>query len=370
MTRRKNALALAITVLAILVVVAFLVPLPYVVLAPGLTANALGDFAGKPVVTVAGHPTYRTTGHLNLTTVSVTRDDYNVRLGQLLAAWWSPNDLLLPREVIYPPNETSSQVVRQNRSEMLGAQSAAVVAGLGEAGIHAITVRVDKVSKGFPAYGVFRKGDRILAVDGKAVHSATQVADVVEPLAPGTAITVTVVRSGRRMHLSLHTTKSTLHAGQSMIGITMSESFKPPFKVRFNPAIVAEIGGPSAGLMFALAVYDKITPGALTGGRFVAGTGTITADGQVGPIGGVQQKIAGAYAKGARYFLVPAGDCAEAAKAPDAGKVRLITVHDIGDAVRALRQLDRGDEAAISWCGAASASAGSAAGGSASGGSG
>ena len=99
--------------------------------------------------------------------------------------------------------------------------------------------------------------------------------------------------------------------------------------------------------MFALAIYDTITPGELTGGRYIAGTGTITSDGTVGEIGGIQQKIAGAVGQGAEVFLVPAGDCAEAAQSAEADSVQLVKISTLDDAVKALEAIDAGDPSSV-----------------------
>ena len=97
-------------------------------------------------------------------------------------------------------------------------------------------------------------------------------------------------------------------AKRAIVGISAGTDHTFPFDIDIK---LADVGGPSAGLMFALGLYDKLTPGSLTGGKFVAGTGTIDDDGNVGPIGGIRQKLAGARADGATWFLAPADNCDE-----------------------------------------------------------
>ena len=123
-----------------------------------------------------------------------------------------------------------------------------------------------------------------------------------------------------------------------MVGVKVVESYVFPFNVKIR---VGDIGGPSAGLMFALGIVDKLTPGNLTGGRFVAGTGEISADGSVGAIGGIQQKMAGARQAGATLFLTPAANCADTAGAVPAG-MRLVKVRNLAGAVSALHALEAG----------------------------
>jgi PDZ domain-containing protein len=347
--RRSAALVVAVVCLIALVGVAFLAPMPYVVMSPGVTENTLGAVKGHAVVVVSGHKTYPTNGHLNLTTVSVTSADYHVRLPQVLAAWWSHDEIVLPRDVIYPPNQTVQQVDKVNQQEMLDSQSAAVVAGLAEDGIRANRIKVSKVLPDTPASGVLRAGDEITSVNGSKVWSSDEVASAVSALAPGSLVRLGVVRSGSPTVISLKTQANPDDRSASRLGVQLLDDYKPPFKVNID--LGQEIGGPSAGLMFSLAIYDKLTPGALAGGRFIAGTGTIDPSGAVGEIGGIQQKIAGAYDAGARYFLVPAGNCAEAAGSSFAGKIDLIKVSSLDQAVHALRALDSGNTSAITPCG-------------------
>jgi PDZ domain-containing protein len=133
---------------------------------------------------------------------------------------------------------------------------------------------------------------------------------------------------------------------QSRVGVSIVD--KPPFPVDID--LGQEIGGPSAGLMFSLGIYDMLTPGSLTGGAHIAGTGTIDDSGQVGEIGGIQQKIAGAVAAGATIFLVPDANCGEAAAAPDAGSIELIDVTTMDGAVHALESIASGDGSDVPRC--------------------
>lgn len=349
MNRRSPALVVAAGSLVTLFGVACLAPMPYVVMSPGVTENTLGSYGGESVITITGHKTYPTSGNLNMTTVSVTSADYSVRLPQVLEAWWSSDQIVLPRDVIYPPDQTVQEVEKQNSQEMLDSQSAAVVAGLGQAGISALQVKVTKVLLSTPADGVLRVGDEITSVDGSPVEGTLDLATAIQAVQPGSTVDLGVVRAGSATTVTLRTEPSPKDPTQSRVGVELSDSFHPPFEVAIN--LGQEIGGPSAGLMFSLAIYDKITPRPLTGGRFVAGTGTIDSSGTVGEIGGIQQKIAGAYAAGAQYFLVPAANCAEAGASPLADDVELIKVDTLDSAVQALEALESGDGSTIIRCG-------------------
>lgn len=349
MTRRTTALVVAGLVLAALVCIAVFVPMPYVVMSPGITENTLGQFGGKPVISITGHPTFATTGHLDLTTVSVTSSDSQPRLPDILRAWWSANDIVLPRDVVYPPEESPGDVQQQNKTAMLGSQSDAVAAGLSEAGVDTFEVTVQGVTTGAPADGVLRKDDQIVAVNGTVVDSTQTTVTAIENLPPGSRVTLSIRRDGGDRSVVLTTVASTSDPSKSRIGVTLSDVFKPPFRVNID--LGQEIGGPSAGLMFSLGIYDLLTPGPLTGGRYIAGTGTIDVSGTVGPIGGIQQKIAGAYANGATVFLVPADNCAEAGQSPLAAKIDLVEVSTMDGAVKALQSFDNGTESKLARCG-------------------
>lgn len=348
MSRRTASLSAAGVLLIALVTVAFSVPMPYVVLSPGVTENMLGSHEGEPVITIRGHQTYPTSGHLDLTTVSVTSPDYQPRLPQILQAWWSPRQIVLPREVIYPAEQTATEVKEENEQQMVDSQTMAIVVGLAQAGIDAVSVKVTGVVEGAPAEGTLRKGDEIVSVDGTPVDSTGEVIEAISGQAPGDRVALGIVRNEQPQQVTLTTEAAPDDPQSARVGIELDDEIDLPFEVDIE--LGQDIGGPSAGLMFSLAVYDLLTPGPLTGGRFIAGTGTIDLAGNVGLIGGVQQKIAGAYESGATVFLVPDGDCSEAVKSDLADDVELVKVSTIDDAVEALQALDSGNPADIPRC--------------------
>jgi Lon-like protease len=346
MTRRAVSLTVATITLVALVAVAFLVKLPFVVMSPGLTEDTLGDFDGQPVITIEGHNTYPTAGRLDLTTVSITRPDYRPRLPEVLSAWWSDEDAVLPDEAIYPSDRSPQEVEREKTQQMLDSQSSAIAAGLAQAGIDAVDITVEEIEPGMPADGTLREGDVIVALDNKPVVAVSDLVEGIQATPVGDEVTVQVLRDGKYKSISMDTAGGA--DSTSRIGVTLGETFNPPFDVNID--LGQEIGGPSAGLMFSLAIYDKLTPGPLTDGRYVAGTGTIDASGGVGPIGGIQQKLAAAGHAGAEVFLVPARDCEGAAASSFSDDMELIRVETIDDAVTGLEALAAGDEASIPRC--------------------
>jgi PDZ domain-containing protein len=231
---------------------------------------------------------------------------------------------------------------------MQSSQDSAVVAALTELGYDVPdSVVVHSVTKGAPAEGHLRAGDVITAVNGTAVEDATEVSALLQDVEPGQPARFTVRRDGRVTQVQSPTTAAPGDPSRTMVGITIADDPRLPFHVSIS--LGQRIGGPSAGLMFSLAIVDKLTPGALTGGEHIAGTGTITMDGQVGPIGGIGQKIAGADNAGASVFLVPSANCPEARKA-QSNDLTLVRVPTLESAVDAIGRLAHDPEASVPSC--------------------
>jgi len=338
MSHRLVTLLIAgVCVLAGLVVAA-VVAVPYVALTPGPTLNTLGKVEGKPIIEIAGHSTHPTTGNLNLVTVSYTGgpgSDFNIF--SALRAWLTPDDAVVPASEIYSSGQTQQQVVQQDTQEMLGSQEDATAAALCYLNISFKTVdSVAATVKGTPAYGMLQPGDVITAVDGQQVNCQHEVVTMIRNRKPGAPVRLTIVSNGATKTITL-VTKDV--QGQAVVGIQLaSPRYVFPFTVKIN---LPDIGGPSAGLMFALGIIDKLTPSNLTHGRFIAGTGEISPTGAVEPIGGIQQKMAGARGAGATIFLTPAANCPNTAGAVPSG-LRLVKVSTLTGAINELRALEQG----------------------------
>jgi Lon-like protease len=314
-------------------------PVPYVILSRGPTKNTLGNGPnGQPLVLISGHRTYPTTGHLNLVTVSFQGgpgDRFNIFTA--LGAWLRSDEAVVPEQELFGPGQTQQQVTRQDTEEMTSSEQTATAAALCLLGLKFTVVdKIVTVEKGMPATGVLRSGDIITAVDGTSVTCQEDAGSLIRSHPPGSSVTLSIERGGSTREVRLTTIKLDGHA---VVGVAVAQSYRGfPVRVQIR---VGNIGGPSAGLMFALAIMDKLTPGSLTGGRFVAGTGEISADGTVGPIGGIQQKLAGARKAGATVFLTPAANCPDTVGAVPSG-LRLVKVSTLADAVRALNALAAG----------------------------
>ncbi|GGV75505.1 hypothetical protein GCM10010499_31910 [Streptomyces thermoviolaceus subsp. apingens] len=353
-------LASTLMLIALLCAGVFL-PVPYAEMSPGPTVNTLGEHDGEPVLQISGHPTYPTDGHLNMTTVRVTSADYKMNLVEAIYGWLAHDDKVVPHDTLYPDGQTEEQSNQENAEEFSQSQESAKVAALKELGIPVETwVIVSSVVKGSPAQGVLHAGDVIKAVDGTEVTQPSDVAKLVTRHKPGEDVVFTIVpakdqAAAEKQHRTATTTEDvTLTTARShdsgaeraVVGISAGTDHTFPFNIDIK---LADVGGPSAGLMFALGIYDKLTPGSLTGGKFVAGTGTIDDDGKVGPIGGVEMKTIGARSQGAQYFLTPADNCAAAAKdAPDG--LTLVEVRTMKDALDALKDIRSGNTRALPTC--------------------
>lgn len=339
MSRRAVTLLIAgAGVLACLVVI-FALPVPYVALIPGPTFNTLGHLDGKPVVQVSGHRTYAAAGHLNMVTVSYiggpgANPPFNIVAA--LQAWLSPHEAVVPQQELFPPGQTQQQVVKNDSEQMANSQQVAQAAAFCQLGIAFTTIdTVTATIGGTPAVGRLHRGDIITAVDGKPVTCHASAASMIRSRPAGHRVTLTISRKGTSHTISLTTAA---YHGRPVVGVNVLESFKFPFRVTIN---IGDVGGPSAGMMFALAIIDKLTPDKLTGGKFIAGTGEIEVGGAVDPIGGIQQKMAAARAAGATVFLAPAGNCADTKGSVPAG-LRVVRVSTLRGAIAALRALQAG----------------------------
>ncbi|MCB5183122.1 YlbL family protein [Streptomyces antimicrobicus] len=359
---RRTATMLASTLLlfALLCAGVFL-KVPYSEMSPGPTVNTLGESRGEPVLQIAQRKTYPTSGHLNMTTVRVTGADYDMNLLEAVHGWLSGDNIVVPHENLYPNGKTDAESTQENAEEFSQSQESAKVAALKQLGIP-VTARVvvSTVVKGSPSEGTLHAGDVIKAVDGSPVRAPEDVAKLVTKHKAGEPVEFTIVpakdaeaaeKAGKEPEGSQKIGITTAKAegdGHAIVGIKAGTDHTFPFPIDIK---LADVGGPSAGLMFALGIVDKLTPQDLTGGKFVAGTGTIDDNGKVGPIGGIQMKTIGARAAGARYFLTPADNCASAAaRVPDG--LTLVKVDTIADAVQSLEKIGKGDTGALPRCAA------------------
>lgn len=320
---RRRAVRRGVAAGFAMIVVGSVVRLPFLVMSPGPTYNTLGEVDGTPVIEVSGAPTFPATGQLDMTTVAERGGSSNgVTLGEALLGWVSSRQSVLPRESLYGPDTTGEEAAEQNDQLFALSQSDSIAAAMGELGIATTrSVVVTTVSGGSPADGIVEAGDEVVSVDGRTVAEPADVGRLVRQRSVGDTVVLTVLRadpqSGGTQRLALDIVAGTNaewaaeapDAGPTpYLGIGVGTRYEAPFDIDFT---LDNVGGPSAGMMFSLALVDLLTEGSMTGGAHVAGTGTIDPDGNVGPIGGIRHKLVGARDAGAAVFLAPEGNCDE-----------------------------------------------------------
>jgi PDZ domain-containing protein len=337
MPRRALTLLVAGVAVVVAAVVAAVLPVPYVILSPGPTLNTLGTASGKPLIQITGHQVNPTVGNLNMVTVNYQGgpgDEINIFTA--LRAWLSPHNAVVPQAEVFGNGQSQQQVQQQDTTQMTTSQLTATAAALTELKIpFATQAQVVSTEQNMPAASVLKPGDVITAVNGQPV-SLNGLSGRISAAGAGHRLQLTVSRGGKIVHLAL--TVATGTKGRPAIGVLVQPKYTFPFTVTIS---VGNIGGPSAGLMFALGIIDKLGSVNLTAGRFIAGTGEIAPNGAVIPIGGIQQKMAGARAQGATVFLSPAANCSDAVGAVPAG-MRLVKVSTLSGAVSALEALKAG----------------------------
>ena len=350
MTRRSTASLLAAGLLVALLVAAALLPVPYVTVSPGRTIDVLGTNDGEPIVQVQGHPTYPDEGQLRLTTVSITRPESQLSLTEALVAWVQPDVGVMPYEAMYPEDSTDTEERTVSAAQMVSSQDTAIASALRQLGYRPPShVEVTGVAPDGPSDGVLEPRDRLLSVDGDRVRTVPQVTRAMADVEPGDRVRGTLRRHGEREAFTVTTEAAADDPDRAVLGILIGKGYRFPFDVTVG--IGDEIGGPSAGLVFALSIYDVLTPGSLTDGQVVAGTGTITGTGRVGPIGGIRQKIAGAEEAGARVFLVPPDNCPAATLAHiDPDRLRLVRADTLRSAIDSLEQYAEDPAADLPRC--------------------
>lgn len=336
----------------IVVVLGSVIKLPYAVMSPGPAVNIIGAKNGTgasgPMITVNGRPDYakESTGSLDFTTVIVSGGPgYPVDVWTVLGAWLDPNKDVFPVEDIFDPNQTQEQVAEENAVQMRGSQDEATAVALRALGItvpsRTVIAGVSTESK---AKFLLRRDDQFVTIGGQSVADANQIRTALQKVTPGESVKVVIKREGKDVDLTLPTSKSP--EGRTVLGVTLGVVHDFPFEVKIS---AGDVGGPSAGMMFALGIYDVLTPGALTGGKHIAGTGTIDDAGRVGPIGGIPYKMVGAKAAGAEYFLAPADNCNEVVgRIPDG--VTVVRVATFDEAKAAVEKIAKGDTGSLPAC--------------------
>jgi PDZ domain-containing protein len=346
MSRRMIAAVVAAPLVAVLLVLASFAPLPYVTYRPGGTLDVLGNGDdGQEIIKVEGHKTYRDAGQLRMTTVIVSQPKQENSLLELMATWLNGDNAVMPYDAVYQEDETPESNDVEGHAQMVSSQDSAIAVALTELGYQLKPrVEIQAITPGSPADGSLEVRDIVLEVNGHKVTTSDEVGEAVTGTAEGEKVSFLVRRGDIERRVSVVPEEV---EGSPRVGISLGPGFDFPFDVTVN--INPNISGPSAGLMFSLAIYDTLTPGSLTDDQIVAGTGEIAVDGSVGPIGGIAQKIAGAREEGAELFLVPPANCPDTDDVNN-GDMKLVLAETMHDAVQALEAWAKDRDADLPKC--------------------
>lgn len=351
MLRRVMTLVVALVLLVGLGVGSLFLPVPYLVAQPGLTVNTVGTTEEGPVIQIDGTESYEHEGMLSMVTVQYAGGpQHRLDLLTVLTAWLSPTQAVMPEELLFPSGRTPEEVSERQTVQMNDSQTDATAAALQQLGMdyEAVPV-VNSAVEGMPAHGVVREGDVIVAVDGEPVPTeggggsdapvgSAAVVERVGDREPGDEVELTLERDGEPVDVELSTEEG--ESGGAAVGVLVADEMDFPVDVDIT---IGDIGGPSAGMMFALGIMDRLSEEGLTGGADVAGSGTITSDGRVGGVSGIAQKMVSAQRDGAEYFLVAAESCSQVSQSAAYEELDVVRVETLTDAVEALETIRTGE---------------------------
>lgn len=328
-----------------ILVISLVTPTHFVVESAGPTLNTLGKVDNTQLVSISGKPTFPTSGELDMTTVYVQGGGQRrLPFLSVLAGWISPKEDIIPEEMVLPRGTTTEQQTEQNTVLMDDSQQLSTAAALHELEIpFTSTLSVAGFATELNSKEL-KVGDKHLRINGKKITDLEMLKGELQR-AGDQPSTLEILRDEKPRSVKVTTTAG--EGGQRQMGILLGNGFDFPVQVKFG---LENVGGPSAGMMFALAIVDQLTEGEMTGGKHFAGTGAITSDGNVQPIGGIAQKMIGATQSGAKVFLAPADNCPDVVgRVPDG--LAVVKVATLAEARKAVEGIGAGeDPAAFPTC--------------------
>jgi PDZ domain-containing protein len=332
--QRGVTVAVGVVLVAVLTWLAMNAKVPYVQLEPGPSYNTLGqDDQGKDVIVLTGVPATQSKGQLRFLTIVIRRQ---LSLAEAIHGWLAGDESVVPEELYFPPGQSQDQIDKANQQDFATSISSAQIAALNKLGYPPL-VGVKEVAAGSPADGKLKPGDILVSVDGTKIDTVDTMINKLRSKPAGTTFQFEITRDGAPMTIPVETKDD---GGVPRIGVTPEITSAAKFKISIP---IENVGGPSAGLMLTLGIIDKVEPEDLTGGKIIAGTGTIDPQGKVGPIGGLPQKLVTAKAAGATWFLTPKDNCAEGVANEKPG-LPLVQVSTLDDALTALADIRAGTE--------------------------
>lgn len=348
MTKQTWTAAVSALIFVLCAAIVAVSPVPFVTKSPGQAVDLLGSQGDQPIVTVEGVESYPATGRLYAGRIAVTPADNGVSLPEAMYAYWAADREVFPREAVYPEGSTASEIAARDAQLMANSQLDATAAALRAAGMDVRQIpMVQSVASAGPAVDKLFPGDFVLGVNGVATPTVASVRDEVEKRGIGEAVTFTVLRDREQVTVTIDLAASKTQAGVPVWGgnLVMGYSYEPRAVFHLDSAV----GGSSAGLLLALAVFERVTPESLVGDRVIAGTGAIDGAGNVTAVADVRPRLASAEEVGASVFLVPAANCGDLEGR--ATTVRIVSVTSLDDAINALDALaDPSTEALVRGC--------------------
>lgn len=325
----------------LLAIATLLAPIPFVFFKPGVPDNVAGN-----IITIKDSKTYPINGKLFITSILVTNPDSPVFGAETIVNWALGPHVVLPKESVYPPIRPAQKIERDSQNEMESSQATSTAAALRYLGYEFKELYyISDIRDYSDAFNKLKVGDVITAVDGKEINQIEEIRTSYKGKKIGDSLKITVERKSKSGNTSSITTEVTLVENKDVssetgekkpaIGILVGTSARFPIDVKFN---LPGVGGPSAGMIFAVGIIEKLTPEDLVRGRKIAGTGSITASGKVEGIGGIEEKMIGASRIGATIFLAPRENCPDIKHVPKGLKV--IPVSTLSEAIDALRAPD------------------------------
>jgi PDZ domain-containing protein len=307
-------------------------------MSPGTPQNILGD-----AISITGAPTFPTTGKLSVTSVMVTNPDSYITGFDILSGWITSDEAVLPRAEIYPENETAEQSNQQGAADMQESQVNATSAALSLLGYKSESkLIINTVNPNSNAFKQLLTGDQIISIDQKVLTSATQITEYLGAKQAGDTVNLKVIRSASgstsgSTPIDVPVKLSKRDDGSAYIGVNIETKHNFPVNVKIK---LDETGGPSGGLIFALGIVEKLQSEDLIRGRNIAGTGTITDTGKVGPIGGITEKIIGAKKAGVKIFIAPIDNCSDITHPELLKGIKVVPVATLSEALAVLRAPD------------------------------
>ncbi len=334
---RKSAGFAFLSIAAVALLGVLIFPTPYVIEQPGPAYNVLGKDEGKSIISISNAETFATSGHLDLLTVQVVGNrEQSPNWIEIFLAWMDPARSVLLIDQVFPANQTTEQSNAESSAMMEQSQQEAIAVALKKLGYETpVELYVSEVTKASPSSGLIVAADFVRTVDGVKVSTIQELREEVNKYDGTDPLKVSVVRAGVEKVFEIIPIKD--ETGAYRIGILVGYKYEFPVEVSLQ---LGDVGGPSGGMMFALGIYDQLTPGELTGGNHIAGTGTIDSSGNVGPIGGIRQKLYGARQAGAEFFLAPDKNCAEVTGNIPAG-MKVFKVKNFEDALLAVEKIGK-----------------------------